>query len=87
MMESLPEPAQNQVVEHLRGYLLEMQDELRRHASFNRTQPRLTAMARRAKEQIAEGKARPFDTPMNYNVSDASVVLASVPVIGTGDPQ
>ena len=29
MMESLPEPAQNQVAEHLREYLEDLQDELR----------------------------------------------------------
>ncbi len=61
MMESLPEPAQNQVVEHLREYLLEMQDELRWDELFKKTQPRLAAMAWRAKEEIAEGKARAFE--------------------------
>ena len=61
MMESLPEPAQNQVAEHIREYLLEMQDELRWDELFKRTQPAVAAMARRAKEQVAEGKARPLD--------------------------
>jgi hypothetical protein len=61
MMESLPEPAQNQVAEHLRGYLMEVQDELRWDELFNKTQPKLVAMARLAKDQIAEGKARPLD--------------------------
>ena len=28
MLESFPEPVQNKIVEHLRDYLLEMQDEL-----------------------------------------------------------
>jgi hypothetical protein len=61
MMELLPEPAQSQVAEHLREYLLEMQDELRWDELFKNTQPGLAAMARRAKEEIAEGKAQPFD--------------------------
>jgi hypothetical protein len=61
MMELLPEPAQSQVAEHLREYLLEMQDELRWDELFKKTQPTQVAMARRAKEEIAEGKARPFD--------------------------
>ena len=61
MMESLPEPAQNQVAEHLRDYLTEVQDELRWDDLFNKTQSKLVAMARLAKEQIAEGKARPLD--------------------------
>jgi len=61
MMESLPEPAQNQMVEHFRSYLMEVQDELRWDELFNKTQSKLVAMARLAKEQIAEGKARPLD--------------------------
>ena len=61
MMESLPEPAQNQIVEHLRTYLMEAQDELRWDELFNKTQSKLVAMARLAKKQTAEGKARPMD--------------------------
>jgi hypothetical protein len=61
MMESLPETAQNQVAAHLREYLLEIQDELRWDELFRKTQPGLAAMAWRAKEEIAEGKARPLD--------------------------
>ena len=61
MMETLPELQQNQVVEHLREYIAELQDELRWEASFNRTQDQLIAAARRAKQEIAEGKAEPMD--------------------------
>ena len=61
MMETLPEPQQNQVVEHLREYIAELQDELRWEASFNRAQDQLIAAARRAKQEIAEGKAEPMD--------------------------
>ena len=61
MMETLSEPQQNQVVEHLREYIAELQDELRWEASFNRTQDQLIAAARRAKQEIAEGKAKPMD--------------------------
>ena len=61
MMETLPEPQQNQVVEHLREYIAELQDELRWEASFNKTQNQLIAAARRAKQEIAEGKAEPMD--------------------------
>lgn len=63
MMELLPEPAQNQIVDHLRNYLMEVQEELRWDELFNKTQSKLVAMARLAKGEIAEGKAR----PMNYN--------------------
>ena len=61
MMESLPEPVQDQVVEHLREYLEDLQDELRWDNLFKRTQPQLVAAARRAKREIAEGRAEPMD--------------------------
>ena len=61
MMESLPEALQNQIVEHLREYITELQDELRWEASFNNTQEQLITAARRAKQEIAEGKAEPMD--------------------------
>lgn len=61
MMELLPEPAQNQIAEHLRSYVLKIQDELRWDALFNKTQPKLIEMARLAKQQIAEGKSRPLN--------------------------
>ena len=61
MMESLPEVLQNQIVEHLREYITELQDELRWEASFNNTQEQLIMAARRAKQEIAEGKAEPMD--------------------------
>ncbi len=61
MMESLPEPAQEQVVEHLRDYLEDLQDELQWDILFKKTQPQLIAAARRAKEEMAQGLARPMD--------------------------
>ncbi|MXV85871.1 hypothetical protein F4X88_02335 [Candidatus Poribacteria bacterium] len=63
MMETLPEALQNQIVEHLREYIAELEDELRWEVSFNRTQEQLVAAARQAKQEIAEGKAE----PMNLN--------------------
>jgi hypothetical protein len=57
MMESLPEKAQDQVVEHLREYLADLQDELQWDTLFQRTQPQLIAAAQRAKKEIAEGRA------------------------------
>lgn len=61
MMESLPEPAQDQVVEHLREYLADLQDEVRWDALFKKTQLQLIAAARRAREEIAQGRAKPMD--------------------------
>jgi len=54
MMESLPEPAQEQVASHLREYILDLRDELKWDLALKRTQPRLIAAARRAKEEIAQ---------------------------------
>lgn len=61
MMETLPEALQNQVVEHLREYIAELEDELRWEASFNNTQEQLMTAARQAKQEIAEGKSEPMD--------------------------
>ena len=61
MIESLPETAQDQVVEHLREYLEDLQDELRWDTQFKKTQRQLVAAARRAKKEIAKGRAKPLD--------------------------
>lgn len=63
MMESLPEPAQNQVTEHVRNYIEELQDEIQWDFLFNKTQKQLIKAAKRAKQEIAKGYAK----PMNYN--------------------
>ena len=61
MMESLPETAQNQVVEHLRGYVAEVWDEAQWEAAFEERQDQLVAAARRAREEIAAGQVEPMD--------------------------
>lgn len=61
MLESLPETVQDQVVEHLREYLADLQDELVWDDLFKRTQPQLVVAARRARQEIAEGQAKPLD--------------------------
>ncbi len=61
MMESLPEDKQNELVEHLREYIQNLQEEAKWQNSFNNTQDKLVAAARLAKQQIAEGKAQPMD--------------------------
>ncbi|AFZ37820.1 hypothetical protein Sta7437_4351 [Stanieria cyanosphaera PCC 7437] len=61
MMESLPEDKQNKIVEHLREYIQDLQDEEKWNNSFNKTQDKLIAAAKLAKQQIAEGKAKPID--------------------------
>ena len=61
MIETLPETAQNQIVEHLREYIADLQDELQWEISFNNTHDKLVAAARWAKQEIAEGKAEPME--------------------------
>jgi len=61
MMNSLPEPAQEQVADHLREYMEHLQDELRWESLFKATQPQLIAVARRARQEIAAGKTSPMD--------------------------
>ena len=61
MMETLPEALQNQIVEYLREYITEIQDERQWDTSFSNTQDQPIEAARRAKQEIAEGKAKPMD--------------------------
>lgn len=61
MLEALPEPVQLQVVERVREYLDDLRDEIRWDEAFAKTQPGLVAAARKAKEEIAAGKAEPLD--------------------------
>ncbi|MBX7246630.1 MAG: hypothetical protein K1X53_14130 [Candidatus Sumerlaeaceae bacterium] len=51
MLESLPEPAQDQVAEHLREYIEDMRDDQQWDAAFAKTQPGLVDAARRARAQ------------------------------------
>ena len=61
MLEALPETTQNQVVEHLREYIAEMQDEIQWDISFQKTEQQLIAAAQRARQEIAAGHAAPMD--------------------------
>jgi hypothetical protein len=61
MLEELPEATQNRIVEHLREYIEDLQDEARWESTFKNTQTQLVAAARRAKKEIAGGQAKPMD--------------------------
>lgn len=61
MMEQLPEPAQDQALEYLRNYIAEMRSEQKWDKLFSETQDQLVAAARKARKEIAEGKAQPMD--------------------------
>ncbi|MFM7575363.1 MAG: hypothetical protein ACKO5Q_00245 [Microcystaceae cyanobacterium] len=62
MIESLPETAQTQLIEHLREYIANLQNELEWDNLVNKTQTNLIKAAKQAKQEMAEGKAQ----PMNY---------------------
>jgi hypothetical protein len=61
MIESLPEEAQDRVVEHLREYIEDLRDEMKWDVSFKKNQAGLVKAAQRARQEIAEGKAVPMD--------------------------
>jgi len=61
MLEFLPETVQDQVAEHLRDYIEDLQDELQWDISFKNTQQQLVTAAKCARQEIAEGHAKPMD--------------------------
>jgi UDP-glucose 4-epimerase len=61
MVESLPDDLQERVSEHIREYIADLEDEAKWESSFQRTRPNLVAAARKAKQEIAEGKSVPMD--------------------------
>lgn len=61
MLESLPEQIQERVLEHMREYIVDIRDEAKWDESFTRTQTKLVAAARQARQEIGEGKASPMD--------------------------
>ncbi|MCA6572453.1 MAG: hypothetical protein ACK47D_07310 [Pseudanabaena sp.] len=61
IMETLPVSLQERVTEHLREYINDLQDEIKWEKSFAKTQSKLVAAARLAKQEITQGKAVPLD--------------------------
>ena len=61
MIEDLPETRQNQIADHLREYLADLEDEELWDETFARTQDKLAYATREAERQIAEGKSEPMD--------------------------
>ncbi len=68
MMESLPEDKQDKIVEYLREYIQDLQDEQKWNKSFNKSQDKLIAVAKLAKQQIAEGRVKPMDYNKLLNI-------------------
>ncbi|MFN5470738.1 MAG: hypothetical protein ACK5ZE_15855 [Pseudanabaena sp.] len=61
IMESLPASLQERVTDHLREYINDLQDEIKWDNSFAKSQSKLVAAAKIAKQEIAEGKAVVLD--------------------------
>ncbi|MBC6477478.1 MAG: hypothetical protein GDA56_06485 [Hormoscilla sp. GM7CHS1pb] len=61
MMESLPEAARAQLVEHLREYIENLRDELEWDSLVQKTQSKLINAAQQARLEIAAGKAQAMD--------------------------
>jgi RNA binding exosome subunit len=61
MVEFLPDDLQEKVVEHIRDYIADLEDEKLWDDSFQRTQDNLVAAARKAKQAIAAGQSMPLD--------------------------
>ncbi len=55
MIEDLPEATQGQVVEHLREYVTDLQDERQWDMAFKERESQLVAAARRARDEVAAG--------------------------------
>ena len=61
MLESLPIVLQEKVVEQLREFIADLEDEEKWQASFEQTHEKLAASAQKARQEIAAGKASPMD--------------------------
>ena len=61
IMESLPDSLQQQVIEHLREYIETLQEEKEWNDLVSKTENKLIDFARKAKQEIAKGKAVAMD--------------------------
>jgi hypothetical protein len=61
LMEMLPEPLQDRVLEQVRETIADLQDELRWEEAFATSQSSLARLAQQARQQIAEGHSEPLD--------------------------
>ena len=61
MIESLPDHLQEQVAEHVREFIADLDDDAQWESSFKQTRNSLIAAAKQAKREIAEGQSVPLD--------------------------
>jgi len=60
-LESFSDAQQERIIEHLRNYITDMEDELKWEQSFRKTQDKLVEAAKLAKQQIAQGQGQAMD--------------------------
>ncbi len=61
MIESLPESMQDRVLDEIKPIISEALDEAQWKMQFERKQENLIAFAKKVKEEVAAGKAKPMD--------------------------
>ncbi|NOX20974.1 MAG: hypothetical protein GXO99_06930 [Nitrospirae bacterium] len=61
MIESLPEDKQERVVDHLRYYIAELEDEMKWDKLFKDTEKDLSTIAQEVKQKVAKGEVEDFD--------------------------
>lgn len=61
LMESLPNALQEMVIEHLKEYINTLQEEKEWDDLVDKSQNKLMDFARKAKQEIAQGKAELMD--------------------------
>ena len=61
MMERLPASTQEHLVEHMREYLADLEDETLWDEQFASSQAELVAAAKKAREAVEAGQGEPMD--------------------------
>jgi len=61
MIELLPENQQENIAEHLREYIADLEDEIRWDNKFRNTQSELLKIAKKVRKEISEGRTEGFD--------------------------
>lgn len=61
MIKSLPDDKQERVMDHLREYIADLEDEIKWDNLFQDTQSELSSIAKNMRKEIAEGKTEDFD--------------------------
>ena len=61
IIESIPDSHQEKIIEYLKEYIADIQDELKWNQSFQKTQNKLVEVATQVKEKIIQGEAKTMD--------------------------